>query len=169
MQPAISPITLRNTNNMAIKIQINSVEALERLIGGDTETEIEIRNSVVQQFAKRHLKAVAQEQMTVALKNTMIQEIRDKFLKHNGSSWSNDFTLNEDTAKLVEDEVKGVINAQLSDTIRQTINSYNLEGRIMRLINMHEERFQDTCIKKFSDAEIEKLVNKRIKEKLNIQ
>lgn len=154
---------------MAIKIQINSVEALERLIGGDTETEIEIRNSVVQEFAKRHLKAVTQEQMTVALKNTIIQEIRNRFLKNTDSGWRSDFTLNDDTAKLIQDEVKGIINAELSDTIRQTINSYNLDDRIMRLINMHEERFQDTCIKKFSDAEIEKLVNKRIKEKLNIQ
>lgn len=154
---------------MAIKIQINSVDALERLIGGDTETEIEIRNSVVQEFAKRHLKAVAQEQMTVALKNTLIQEIRDKFLKETGRGWKTDFVLNNEVSKLIQEEVKGIINTELSDVIRKTINSYNLDDRIMRLINMHEERFQDTCIKKFSDAEIEKLVNKRIKEKLNIQ
>ena len=42
-----------------MKIQINSLEAVERLIGGDTEVEIEVRNSVVQEFAKKHLKAVS--------------------------------------------------------------------------------------------------------------
>lgn len=41
------------------KIQINSLEALERLIGGDSELEFEIRNNVAQDFAKKHLKAVA--------------------------------------------------------------------------------------------------------------
>lgn len=151
-----------------MKIQLNSIDALERLIGGDTEIEIEIRNSVVQEFAKRHLKAVAQEQVTMAIKNTILDEIKSKFLKPDSSGWRNSFILNEDTSKLIEKEVTDVINSAINDKIRQTINSFNLEGRIERLILMHEERFQDTCIKKFSDAEIEKLVNQRIKEKLNL-
>jgi hypothetical protein len=35
------------------------LEALERLIGGDSEVEVESRNSVVQKFAETHLKAIA--------------------------------------------------------------------------------------------------------------
>ena len=42
-----------------LTIQINNLEALERLIGGDNEVEIDIRNSVVQKFAEKHLKALA--------------------------------------------------------------------------------------------------------------
>lgn len=42
-----------------LTIQINSLEALERLIGGDSETEVEVRNSVIQKFADKHLKALA--------------------------------------------------------------------------------------------------------------
>lgn len=38
-----------------MKIQINSLEALERLIGGDTELEIDIRNSIVHKFTQKHL------------------------------------------------------------------------------------------------------------------
>lgn len=38
-----------------------TVPALERLIGGDTEVEVELRKSIVQEFAKRHLTAVAKE------------------------------------------------------------------------------------------------------------
>jgi len=34
-------------------------EALERLIGGDTEAEVQLKEGIVQAFAKRHLKAVA--------------------------------------------------------------------------------------------------------------
>ena len=41
-----------------MKIQINSLEALERLIGGDTQVEIEIRNSIVQEFTKKYLKSL---------------------------------------------------------------------------------------------------------------
>jgi hypothetical protein len=44
---------------MSIKLQINSLDALERLIGGDNEVELELRNWVVQAFAKKHLKIAA--------------------------------------------------------------------------------------------------------------
>jgi hypothetical protein len=38
---------------MSVKIQINSLEALERLIGNDNNLEIDIRNSIVQNFTKK--------------------------------------------------------------------------------------------------------------------
>lgn len=38
-----------------VKIQINSVAALERLIGGDSALELELRKSVVVEFSRRHL------------------------------------------------------------------------------------------------------------------
>jgi hypothetical protein len=40
-------------------IQINSLEALERLIGNDTELEMDIRRNIVEEFCKRHLKTLA--------------------------------------------------------------------------------------------------------------
>ena len=42
----------------SVTIQINSLEALERLIGNDAELEINIRNAIVQKFTKKHLKAI---------------------------------------------------------------------------------------------------------------
>lgn len=39
-----------------MQIQINSLAALERLIGNDNRLEIDIRNSVVQNFAAKQLK-----------------------------------------------------------------------------------------------------------------
>ena len=48
---------------MSIKIQINSLAALERLIGGDSELEIELRQSVVEAFARKHLKVVVNSEV----------------------------------------------------------------------------------------------------------
>jgi hypothetical protein len=42
-------------------IQINSLEALEKLIGGNSDVEIKVRNNVVQDFSKKYLKSVAHE------------------------------------------------------------------------------------------------------------
>lgn len=46
-------------NSKPFTIQINSLEALERLIGGSTEMEVSLRNAVVQQFTEKHLKPIA--------------------------------------------------------------------------------------------------------------
>ncbi len=51
-----------------LTIQINSLEALERLIGGDSQVEIDVRNNIVQAFAEKHLKALAgSSQINVAI------------------------------------------------------------------------------------------------------
>lgn len=42
-----------------MKVQINDLAALERLIGGDTEVEMDIRNNIVQKFVNKHLKGLA--------------------------------------------------------------------------------------------------------------
>ncbi len=40
-----------------------SAEALTAMIGGNTEIEIEIRNSIVQEFARKHLKVIANSEV----------------------------------------------------------------------------------------------------------
>lgn len=69
---------------MSTKIQINSLEALERLIGNDNELEIQVRNNIVQEFAKKHLKAIANEttfQNEITTFKRKLQEEFDKKLE----------------------------------------------------------------------------------------
>lgn len=47
-------------------IQINSLEALERLIGGSSELEMDIRNNVVARFAEKHLRPLAESDIAKA-------------------------------------------------------------------------------------------------------
>lgn len=46
---------------MSVNIRLD-VPALERLIGGDTEIEVELRKGVVEAFAKHHLTAVLKDE-----------------------------------------------------------------------------------------------------------
>jgi hypothetical protein len=41
-----------------VKLQINSLDALNRLIGGDSELELQLRQQVVAEFAKKYLKSI---------------------------------------------------------------------------------------------------------------
>lgn len=64
-----------------LTLQINSLEALERLIGNDNDCEIEIRNRVVQEFAKKHLKAIANETTFQNEIHSFKQELQKEFDK----------------------------------------------------------------------------------------
>lgn len=65
-----------------MKIQINSKEALERLIGDDKEMEIAIKNAVINQFAKQYLKSVANDEILQELKAAVLAEVEAEVAKH---------------------------------------------------------------------------------------
>jgi predicted DNA-binding protein len=71
-----------------MKIQLNSLEALERLIGGDSELEIEVRNNVVQDFAKKHLKGIA-----ATIVGPMFRDIHERSLKDFAETFRNEYGL----------------------------------------------------------------------------
>lgn len=122
---------------MSTKIQINSLAALERLIGGDTELEIDLRRSVVEAFAKKHLKAVAMalpiEAEMKKLTDLAIMEAREVMSRvieeHTGdpaSRWVNSTTqmaLNQDA----KNRVRKIVRNQLEYEIRSEVQKIVLE------------------------------------------
>jgi|WetSurMetagenome_2_1015567.scaffolds.fasta_scaffold01346_24 hypothetical protein len=67
-------------------IQINSLEAIEKLIGGDSDIEVNIRNNVVQNFSKKYLKSIAHELCCKIsddyILNRVENNIRDELYKY---------------------------------------------------------------------------------------
>jgi len=61
-----------------------TIPALERLLSGDTEVEVELRKNIVHEFSKRHLSAVAKEVYGEIKKAKEI--IRDEMLKEIGTA-----------------------------------------------------------------------------------
>ncbi len=51
------------------------MQAIERLIGGDSEVEIEVRNSVVQAFAKKHLNEIANDALVAKARKEIYSQI----------------------------------------------------------------------------------------------
>ena len=100
-----------------VTIQLNSVEAIERLIGGDGELEIAIRNNVVQKFAERHLKPLLNSDITrkfyreaeegiLALQQNAIEREIGKF---KSSGYSRTFTPTPELRKAVDETIDTAI------------------------------------------------------------
>ena len=69
-----------------MKIQMNNLEALERLIGGESEVEMDIRASIVDAFCKKHLKSIANEEFVKRMAEAVKTEINGKLLVEYTSS-----------------------------------------------------------------------------------
>lgn len=154
-----------------MKIQINSLEALERLIGNDKEMEFVIKESILNGFAKKYLKSVANSEAMTKIVSVVKEELRKTgfygLLETRKVSGLNIFTENvlSDEAKnlikiRIRNEINDIISEEVSkirETIVQDINS--------RLNLMATSVSQ--CIREEVQKEtIDKLVQKKLKDLL---
>lgn len=143
-----------------MKIQINSLEALERLIGGDNQLEIDIRNSVVQKFANKHLKAVANGLIERGLVKAAETEIKKEAFESLGF---NNVRLTDKYKKHLESQISIMLGKQMREIIEQKLDPNAVEEQIIIKINTRLNELVD----KVSKQEIEKKAKALLIEKLN--
>ena len=164
-----------------MKIQINSLAALERLIGGDSELEIEIRNSIVQEFTKKYLKSVAEKVLesevavlTKGIKETFQQEAQSAIgeMKNSGY-YSQTFVPNESFKKAITEQVQQQVDKQISAAIDARFTEVAKKGveeqidyRIKRLM---ADSFGRTIEEKLKEAMTSKLASVIFDSKFDIK
>lgn len=140
-----------------MKLQINSLEALERLIGGDTDIEIEIRNNIVQEFTKKHLKAIVNEgtikRVADNLNKTLSAQaesiINDKFGSLGGDYWNPKF----------------VLNAKCQNELNAAAESAYI-ARIRSAWQQMEKRVLDRYSDEYIESEIKRTVNREVNKRI---
>ena len=150
-----------------MKIQINSLEALERLIGNDKEMEISVKQSILNEFAKKHLKSIANSEAMLSIASYVTKELKESGFygilerKPNQSSYNNTY-LSEEAKSLVKLQVRREIDNTISEEvskIRETLVQ-DIRSRLdLMALSVSE------CIREEVQKEtIEKLVQKRLKD-----
>lgn len=135
-----------------MKIQINSLAALERLIGGDTEVEIAIRGNIVQEFAKKHLKAVANS-ATINSNLLQYREELKRVLESAVAQNIGEFKTEWGQVKLVRlrSEIQEQLNsavatanrALVQETVDKKLTEIDLDKRVNAAVNTQvEERIK---------------------------
>jgi len=138
---------------MSIKIQINSLEALERLIGNDNELEFELRNNVVQNFAGKHLKELSRNLTECHLKDIkyhISEEIKGLIGEFKNNCRS-EFVFNAEVKKsmktFVRTEIESIIKEHIEKTMTTTLEE--VETQIKLYVNSH---VQSLVKQKFEEA-----------------
>ena len=155
---------------MGVTIQINSVEALERLIGNDTELEIQLRNSVVQEFTNRHLKKLATLDLMNNASQAVQQELKDHFFTEikNSSYYSPTLAFKPEILAKLKNSLKDSAEEDLKKLVSQVIDETNSYETVKKQL----EETTDWIIKQLGPEKlakmIDRLVDARIKDKLGL-
>jgi hypothetical protein len=139
-----------------VVIQLN-LPALERLLGGDSAMEIELRHQVAEEFAKKHLKAILNDEcykrmrhsLTVDLHNLVHEKVEE--LKKSPSpdlGWA--FDLNN------------LIQKRCEETLAKILEKYTQSQQ------WYLPRLLDDAVKKAMPDKIEAVIEAEIKRRLTI-
>lgn len=156
---------------MATKIQINSLEALERLIGGDSQLEVEVRNSIVQDFCKKYLKGVADETIVAAAKESIKLHVEKDYLKQiTVGNWGRkEFILNDSMASHVIKLSSKTINDSIDKAIKEGLYAESIKGKIekrIEVIDLAIKNELDTLVGLSLKLKIGDLVDAEIKRRM---
>ncbi len=144
-----------------MKIQINSLTALERLIGGDAQIEIEVRQSVAENFAKKYLKTLANDKIIEASSRTFAKAVGEEFFSSNhGGTY---------LKPAHYEAIRTVVQLEMSKHAQVLTQTEEFTKKMNEFINEQADRITAA----FTDANIESRINaaadRKIKERLGIK
>jgi len=139
-----------------MKIQINNLAALERLIGGDSELEMEIRRSVAEDFSKKYLKSLVTEYtdkgLTARVRELVIERVR-----------YTDY-LSEEYRELIKEQVDKKVKQLIQERVQAFVDK---ERELRRMVEVQVEesiqRHLSTIDNKTIEAKAKKLIQEKFK------
>lgn len=153
---------------MSIKIQINSLAALERLIGGDSDIEIQVRNNIVQEFTKRYLKDLVATEELKRFKNEIINSVREEIkaniheeIKVPGYTYPRSVIKPEVKKELIN-SVRADIMSEICDEIKTNLGV----DKAKEIIESETQNVLNNLLRKLSKESLEATINLRVKTKL---
>lgn len=154
-----------------MKIQINSLAALERLIGDDKEMEITVKTSVINEFAKSYIKSVANSEIVDTIKKAILDEVKktDYFgllVQDKSNRYRTDYLLSDDAKELVKTQVRQEIDNLILETV--TPIREEIVGEIRSRLDLMSLSVSQCIREEVQKETIDKLVQKRLKDLLDI-
>ena len=141
-----------------MKLELN-MPALERLIGGDSEIELELRKQIVQEFAKRHLISVAEiasyQAVVEAVKQHVNAYVKEQLGIENllGCHWP---TMDQRLSYMIKDLVDKRAQAAVDEALKKVIEYQK----------NYWPRDIERVVKKELERRIEEEVEKGIRQRL---
>lgn len=152
-----------------MKIQINSLAALERLIGGDNEAEIEIRQSVVEIFTRKYLKTIVAQPLMNATKESLLNEVQDTLMDKEKIDWgypNHRFVIKEAIVSQVRGTIRKIVMEELGAIIREEIGTNGYKESLDKMVKEQVDYIVNMGTSQEIQAQIQHAAAELIKRKL---
>lgn len=154
-----------------LTLQINSVAALERLLGGNTELETSIRRSVATDFARNHMKDLVEREFNIRdaeLKDQIKTEV-DKIALQRDKIQSWTWTLSDDLKARIRGQVSEELKKVVDEAVRAASGKYAvmLEAELAKMTALAKSKVESTVSAKF-DKEVRDALDARLRELRNL-
>jgi hypothetical protein len=143
-----------------VKIQINSLAALNRLIGEDSEFEFELRRSVVSNFFNKSNPFIVK--LTEQLETELTNKI---FIDKSKNSWRTDYKLKDEYISVIKDTVNEAIDNKVWPLIRELVDVAGIQKRIDEVIKAQV----DYIINVWTSGQIEAAIDAGVRNVLKQQ
>lgn len=137
---------------MSVVIQLDK-SALDRLLGGDTEVEIQLRRRVVQAFVGHHLLAVVREPAIADLINKHAAAMKAELIEHVGKE-----VYDHKTRRFVP-EIQKYVRDHIRDCIRE--ETTNVVGTLLVEVSAEERKKSEDLIIRY-EGKLMREANERI-------
>lgn len=102
------------------------IDALERVLGGDSEAAVEIRNTIVQQFASRHLKAIANSevvrQVGATIEAAVVEAVQEEVGKK-APGFGGKWTFKKEVKDALHEEVRLSISTKVREEVQTAVQA----------------------------------------------
>ncbi len=153
-----------------MKIQINSLAALERLIGDDKEMEITVKSSIINEFAKSYIKSVANSEIVDTIKRAVFEEVKKTnyfglLVQDKSNHYRIDYFLSNDAKELIKSQVR----REVDNLIKEAVSPIREEivGEIRSRLDLMSLSVSQCIREEVQKETIDKLVQKRLKDLLD--
>lgn len=153
-----------SNNDVQVFLSLNR-PALERLLGGDGELEVTLRNQIVDEFIKRYM-AEALERKVLADLSYRMRQVCDEVLK---SYWSK--TTSYSGAATLTDALKQAIQVQSEQAIDQQIRTTMatiVQERIANWSRDVSRQISRTVDALLTEKKINELIDRGVSERLEM-
>ena len=154
-----------------LTLQINSLAALERLLGGNTELETSIRRSVATDFARNHMKDLVEREFNIRdaeLKAQVNAEVNKIALQRDKvQSWT--WTLSDDLKARIRGQVGEELRKVVDEALKEASKKYAtmLEAELAKITALAKSRVEAAVSTKF-DKEVRDALDARLRELRNL-
>lgn len=149
------------------KLTLNlTYRALERLIGGNSELEVQLRRNAVERFFTHYIKSIVNSTEFKLFQDDLTRMMKMEFAHKIGTiqdaGWNKPtLTLNKEFQESLTKYIKDYVN----DLINKALVNLNIEERLVQIVNDKLVKLMDR-VQPMIDAATEKEVNQRVLERL---